>query len=145
MAVPRGGPFLLWLAPDLRGEAGSAPALEALLQTASPQTSHSEATDGQGLSSSSADLRGAGQLMPQPQALATGLRVGQGGVDRMGRNRPAQVSEGEGRGFLHWDHSAPFLPPPCIPHHTSLKAAHTPGFCFPLQILQKVSFKPGSE
>lgn len=117
MAVPRGGPFLLWLAPDLRGEAGSAPALEALLQTASPQTSHSEATDGQGLSSSSADLRGAGQLMPQPQALATGLGVGQGGVDRMGRNRPAQVSEGEGRGFLHWDHSAPSLLPPCTPPH----------------------------
>lgn len=38
--VSRGGPLLLLLAPNFRGEAGSAPALEALLQTASPQTSH---------------------------------------------------------------------------------------------------------
>ena len=77
----QGRALLLLLAPDFRGEAGSTPALEALLQTAYPQTSHPEATDGRRLSSSSADLRGAGQLMPQAQALAAGLGVGQGGVD----------------------------------------------------------------
>ena len=71
----------LLLAPDFRGEAGSPPALEALLQAASPQTSHSEATDGRSLSSISTDLRGAGQLVPHAQALAAGLGVGQGGVD----------------------------------------------------------------
>lgn len=80
----------------------------------------SEAAGGWSLSSSSGDLRGAVQLMPQAQALAAGLGVGQGAVDGPGRNRQLTSAKVGGGGqsvlSLPWDHSAPSLPPRSPPH-----------------------------